>query len=102
MAKNEIAARTKLPVSLCPTDSGAVSGLDFGATNHVATIGSGVDTNSSIKAGDGVMFSGSCIRFSDVRDGMTNTVCFSEQSLGKGGSPSSRLVARHRILDWKF
>lgn len=89
MTKNEVAARTKLPVFLCPSDNGAVSGSDFGPTSYVASVGSGVGTSSSIKTGDGVMYSGSCIRFSDIRDGLTSTVCFSEQSLGNGTTPSS-------------
>jgi prepilin-type N-terminal cleavage/methylation domain-containing protein len=88
-SQNDIAMRTRISLLLCPSDSGAVPGSDFGPTNYVATVGSGVGASSSIKTGDGVMFSGSAIRFADVTDGMSNTVCFSEQSLGTGGNPSS-------------
>ncbi|MDB5388833.1 MAG: hypothetical protein JWM11_4479 [Planctomycetaceae bacterium] len=88
-AQNDIAMRVKIALFLCPSDSGQVPGSDFGPTNYVASVGSGIGTSSSIKTGDGVMFSGSAITFAAVTDGMSNTVCFSEQTLGLGGNPSS-------------
>lgn len=89
MTRNEIAARTVIPAYLCPSDFGKVPGSDFGATNYAATTGSGVGAAASIKTGDGVMYSGSSIRFRDVLDGLSNTACFSETILGPGGNPSS-------------
>jgi prepilin-type N-terminal cleavage/methylation domain-containing protein/prepilin-type processing-associated H-X9-DG protein len=88
-AQNDIAMRTRIALLLCPSDAGTVPGSDFGPTNYIATVGSGVGASSSIKTGDGVMFSGSAIRFANVTDGMSNTVCFSEQTLGMGGNPST-------------
>lgn len=88
MTRNEIAARTTIPAYICPSDSGKVSGSEFGPTNYAATTGSGIGTAASIKTGDGVMYSGSNIRFAHVLDGLSNTVCFSETILGPGGSPS--------------
>ncbi len=89
MTKNEIAARTTIAGYLCPSDLGQITGNDFGPTNYVACTGNGTGTANSIKTGNGVMFSQSNVRFRDVTDGLTNTVCFAEQTLGIGGIPSS-------------
>jgi prepilin-type N-terminal cleavage/methylation domain-containing protein/prepilin-type processing-associated H-X9-DG protein len=89
MTQNEVAARTVVPTYLCPSDFEQVPQNDFGPTNYVACAGSGVGASASIRSGDGVMFHGSRIRFRDVTDGLSNTVCFGEHTLGKGGNPSS-------------
>jgi prepilin-type N-terminal cleavage/methylation domain-containing protein len=89
MTQNEIAARTRIPGYVCPSDSEKVPGSDFAPTNYIATTGSGTGTANHINLGDGVMYSMSCVRFRDVTDGLSNTVCFSEHTLGPGGNPSS-------------
>lgn len=89
MTQNEIAARTIIPAYICPSDRGQIEGNEFGPTNYVASAGSGTGTANSINTGDGVMYSRSSVRFRDVTDGMSNTVCFGEQTLGIGGNPSS-------------
>ncbi|RLS56484.1 MAG: DUF1559 domain-containing protein [Planctomycetota bacterium] len=89
MTQNEIAARTIIPAYLCPSDAGQILGNEFGPTNYVASAGSGTGAANSINTGDGVMYSRSSVRFRDVTDGMSNTICFSEQTLGIGGNPSS-------------
>ena len=89
MTQNDIAVRTKLPIYRCPSDHEQIPGNEFGPTNYTAISGSGVGDASSIRTGDGVMFSASRIRFSDVTDGLSNTVCFTEQTIGVGGSSSS-------------
>lgn len=86
-AQNEIAARRKIPMYLCPSDFGSIPGNVFGSTNYVASTGSGrPPVANSIRTGDGVMFDASSVRFRDVTDGLSNTVAFSEQTLGRGMS----------------
>ncbi len=96
MSQNEMAARTVIPGYLCPSDAGRVNGSDFGPLNYPATMGSGINRlasggvdSSSIKTGDGVMYSGSAVKFRDITDGLSNTAAFSESTLGPGGNPSS-------------
>jgi prepilin-type N-terminal cleavage/methylation domain-containing protein/prepilin-type processing-associated H-X9-DG protein len=89
MTRNDIAVRTYISNYLCPSDFGRINGSDFGPTNYVAVAGSGTGTANSINTGDGVMFSRSSIRFRDVTDGLSNTACFGEHTLGAGGNPSS-------------
>ncbi len=86
---NDIAARTRVPMFLCPSDLGRVPGSVFAALNYPACVGSGVGTSASIKTGDGVMFSGSSTRLGDVKDGLSMTLAFSESTLGPGNKPSS-------------
>jgi prepilin-type N-terminal cleavage/methylation domain-containing protein len=96
MTQNEIAARAVIPGYLCPSDFGRTAGSEFGPLNYPASVGSGVNRlatggvdSSSIKTGDGVMYSGSATKFRDVTDGLSNTAAFSESTLGPGGNPSS-------------
>ncbi len=86
---NGTAARKAIATFLCPADRNTVVESIFGPTHYVANVGSGVGDSSSIKTGDGVMYSGSFVRFGDVTDGLSHTVAFSEQTLGVGGLPSS-------------
>jgi prepilin-type N-terminal cleavage/methylation domain-containing protein/prepilin-type processing-associated H-X9-DG protein len=89
MTRNEIAVRTIITAYICPSDFGRVKDSEFAPTNYAAATGSGTGTANHINFGDGVMFSMSSVRFRDVTDGLSNTVCFSEHVLGPGGLPSS-------------
>ncbi|WP_437206947.1 DUF1559 family PulG-like putative transporter [Planctomicrobium sp. SH664] len=90
MKQNEIAARTRIPAYLCPSDFGQIPDSEFAPTNYAATTGDGVENASHISQGNGVMYSGSATRLRDITDGTSNTACFSEQTLGPGGLPSSQ------------
>lgn len=87
---NVVAAMTKVPMFLCPSDSGAVAGNSYGPTNYVVCTGSGsTPATRYIRAGDGVMYDPKLtgiIRFRDVIDGLSNTVAMSEELLGNGSS----------------
>lgn len=89
-SRNVIAAMTKVPMFLCPSDSGIVQGNSYGSTNYVVSTGSGSNaTNRYIRAGDGVMYDpklAGIVKFRDVIDGLSNTVAMSEQILGNGST----------------
>lgn len=91
-AENAPAAGASVPTFLCPADGlGRVPGLDappdrFGATNYAGNAGSGLKEYGSLTDADGVFYTGSAIRFADLRDGATNTAAFSERPLGPGGT----------------
>ncbi len=102
--QNVIAAMTKIPTYLCPSDLGTVQGNSYGCTNYVGCTGSGsTPATRYIRSGDGVMFDvklRGIVKFRDVIDGLSNTVAVSEQTLGNGyaiggngsGSISSSIV----------
>lgn len=87
---NVVAAMTKVPLFLCPSDLSSVPGDSYAPTNYVVCTGSGSDpTSRYIRAGDGVMYDpklGGIVKFRDVVDGLSNTVAMSEQLLGNGAS----------------
>ena len=81
-AANATAANTVIPMFLCPSDQGFISGSTFGPTNYVANTGSGTVQYGNLKAGDGVFFDGSAIGFRKITDGSSHTAAFAESLLG--------------------
>lgn len=83
--RNRPAAQQVVPVLQCPSDvaGGRVPGSDFGGTNYVGSSGSGTFDGTLVQA-DGIFFLESAVRFRDVSDGASNTVAFSERTLGNG------------------
>ena len=89
-SQNVIAALTKVPTFLCPSDLQIMPGNSYGTTNYVVCTGSGANATARyIRKGDGVMMDVKLlgvVRFRDVTDGLSNTVAVSEQILGNGSA----------------
>lgn len=87
---NAAAARTPVPIFNCPSDAPKVPGTEFGATSYFACTGAGLKNNGSIKIADasaeGLFWENSRVGFQDVRDGTSNTIAFSEGTVGPGGA----------------
>jgi len=111
-ANTQKAVQTVVPLFLCPSDIGKpVDGgyglTTMGPTNYCANQGSGIDTlngdpaqNGSPLNADGVFFADSRVRISDIADGTSNTVAFSESILGEGADNATALattVDRNRV-----
>lgn len=73
---------------LCPSDFETVLDSRYRPLNYVACLGSGVRT-SRMEAGtdrnsDGIFFANSRMKPRDITDGLSNTIAFSETTLGPG------------------
>ena len=95
-AANKFAVVQKVPIFLCPSDRGvAVSSAygvtDMGPANYVACHGSGLTGGgygSPVNA-DGIFSAVTGVRLTDIGDGTSNTVAFSESILGDGAESSA-------------
>ncbi|MGH7199730.1 MAG: DUF1559 domain-containing protein [Planctomycetaceae bacterium] len=83
-AANEAAAKTRVPLFVCPTDGEIVPGSEFGVISYPACAGSGLVRDGASANADGVIFTRSRIGFRDLTDGASNTVVFGESLLGDG------------------
>ena len=90
------AATTVVKTYLCPADPSGnrVPGSAFGATSYAANAGCGNVDFGTLNQADGVFFLASTIGFRDLLDGSSNTVAFSERTIGPGtvGSDRGRLI----------
>jgi len=84
------AARTVVPLFLCPSDGQAPVFVSFGApalagTNYVVNAGTGTGTKYDLRfPTDGVFWYGSRLRTGDMTDGLASTMFVSEALLGSG------------------
>ena len=81
-----------VPSFLCPSDHGRRALEDRAPGNYVACSGSGTNAGQADPAAtgddpDGVFFVNSETGFRDMTDGSSNTLFFSESTLGDGSAP---------------
>ncbi len=82
--QNRLALSAVIAAFLCPSDEFRVVIPGQGPTNYAACVGSNADGDAAV--GNGMFYQNSRVRVGDVRDGLSNTVAFSEGVLGPGGS----------------
>ena len=95
-ATNATAAKTKLPLYLCPSDQSSIPGNVYGPTNYVANVGTGLTSAGDIDKGEGMFTTNSSLGFRSITDGTSNTVAFSESLVGDGQSPSGSVPSDSR------
>lgn len=81
---------------LCPSDFETVLDARYRPVNYVACLGTGVETPTrqarTDRDADGVFFANSRMRPRDITDGLSNTIAFSETTLGPGKPGPDRYV----------
>jgi prepilin-type N-terminal cleavage/methylation domain-containing protein/prepilin-type processing-associated H-X9-DG protein len=92
-AANQFAVQQVVKLFLCPSDKQQPVSVAYGMpvigpTNYAACLGSGT-TNGAAPFGsplnaDGMFQAVKPLRFADVTDGLSNTACMSESTLGEG------------------
>ena len=88
---NVFGVRQTIKLYQCPSDIQQPINPDFGPNNYVACMGSGANGGSHDPSTgllpDGIFYTGSLVRLTDITDGTSNTAMMSESLQGPGGSP---------------
>jgi prepilin-type N-terminal cleavage/methylation domain-containing protein len=92
---NKPAAESMVRNYLCPADgaAGRIAGSTFGCTNYVGTTGSGKVDGGNLATTDGVFLMGVAHAERDITDGLSQTIAFSERTLGVGQTQSSTAMS---------
>ncbi len=77
-----------VPTFFYPSDTMRSPTSGWGGTNYVASWGTGRDDGRNLSA-DGMFHINSKRRLAEIRDGLSNTVAFSESLLGTGAAAST-------------
>ncbi|WP_425615255.1 DUF1559 domain-containing protein [Anatilimnocola sp. NA78] len=95
---NQQAAESRIALLLCPADGskGRIAGSVFGTTSYAACAGSGIDAGT-LATGDGVFYLGSVTALKDVTDGTSQTVAFSERTLGRGTQVPATVMGEEQL-----
>jgi prepilin-type N-terminal cleavage/methylation domain-containing protein/prepilin-type processing-associated H-X9-DG protein len=81
---NLLAAQTKVPIFHCPSDKDMISGSTMTGTNYVACSGTGNVNQGWLADADGAFKQTTARKVTDITDGTSNTVAFSETIKGGG------------------
>lgn len=87
--ENRFAVEQVIGIFLCPADRqqpvsfGEYQVAQFGPTNYAACLGTGINAGNPWH-GDGVFQAARKRAMDDIRDGASNTIAFSESTLGSG------------------
>jgi prepilin-type N-terminal cleavage/methylation domain-containing protein/prepilin-type processing-associated H-X9-DG protein len=101
-AANVAASQVTVGLFVCPSDpaDGQIPGMLDGGSNYVANNGTGTVGFGLIASGDGV-FTQTNLGFREMIDGSSNTMAFSESTLGKGTASTgpTPLDPRREVLE---